>query len=145
MFHSEVSLDEVCGGLIDSDPALKCRSRSTVLVRIVPGTDRLALLLCALWRGLIQSAIPSLLTFSFVGQGRTGERERGRVVGYWIQASLLTKHFQQVETCFWISNSPNPSSPSLAAFCCPPLALPLFILSLCLISISAGLISLCSG
>lgn len=76
MFHSEVSLDEVCGDLIDSDPALKCHSRSTILVRIVPGMDRLALLLCALWKGLIRSAVPSLLTFSFVGQGRTRDRKR---------------------------------------------------------------------
>lgn len=76
MFHPGVPLDEVCGGLIDRDPALKCHSRSTVLVSTVPGTDRLALLFCALWKGLIRSAIASLLTFSF--QAMEGERERER-------------------------------------------------------------------
>lgn len=76
MFHSGVSLDKTCGGLIDSDPTLKCHSRSTVLVRTVPGTDRLASLFCALWKGLIRSAIASLLTFSSEGQGRKGEKER---------------------------------------------------------------------
>lgn len=44
MFHSGVSSDEVCGGLIDSDLALKCHSRSGSLVRMVPMMDRLALL-----------------------------------------------------------------------------------------------------
>lgn len=79
MFHSEVFLDEVCGSSIDRSPALKCLSRSTVLVRIVPRTDRLALLLCALWKGLIRSAIPSLLTFSFVGQGKDRREKRACV------------------------------------------------------------------
>ena len=72
-------------------------------------------------KGLIRSAVPSLLTFPFVGQGREKEDVWG---GYWIQAGLLTKHFQQVKTCFWICNSHSPSSPSPSACCRPPVTLP---------------------
>lgn len=43
--------------------------------------------------------------------------------GYWIQPILLTKQFQQVETCFWISTPPPPPQ----AFSCPPLLFLLFV------------------
>lgn len=134
-----------CGGLIDSDP----RSEMPFTFHhscqdCVRDRQIIFIVLCSLER------FDSICNRQFIniflcGPGGGQERERGRVRGYWIQASLLMKQFQQVETCFWICNSPNPSSPSPSAFCRPPLALLLFILSLCLISISAGLISLCSG
>lgn len=111
MFHSGVSLDEVCGGLIDSDPALKCHSRSAVLVRIVPVTDRLALLFCALCKRFASIYNRQFINIFLCGP-REQEGERGRAGVYWTRASLLTKQFQQVETCFWICSSPGPSPPS---------------------------------
>lgn len=79
-----------------------------------------------------------------LGKDRGG---RGHVEvggGYW--PILLTKQFQQVETCFWISN-PHPPPPPLprllvAHLCCFCSS---FIVSSGLISISAGLISLRAG
>lgn len=117
---------------------LKCHSRSNILVWIWPAVDGLSLRSGALLEGLIQSANPSLLTFSIVSFGRTGEEE-DTWGDYWIQAILLTKQFQQVETCFWISTPPPTHS---LTFSCPPLLFSLFVRRVVgLISISAGLLS----
>lgn len=62
---------------------------------------------------------PQFITVSHCNLGGNWGRKRARGRGYWIQATLLTKQFQQVETCFWMSN--NTPTPPLLAFSCPPL------------------------
>lgn len=80
----------MCGGVTVSSPALKCHSRSTVLVRTVHGTDRLALLFCALCKRFDSICSPQFINISLCGPG---EREGGRVRGLLDSGRFADKAF----------------------------------------------------
>lgn len=138
ILHSEVSVDET-GECFKESRTLKCHSRSNILVWIWPAVDGLSLRSGALLRGLIQSANPSLLTFSIVSFGRTGEEEDTWGGGLLDSGHLADKAVSTGWNMFLDFYLPLPHS---LTFSCPPLLFSLFVRRVVgLISISAGLLS----